>query len=392
MVSLKLRSLPPVVNKKVVIKKGVVLYIHDMSKKIYIIDGHSHLYASFYAIRRLSSPSGEPTNATYGMTSVILKILRDHKPDYLLTVFDPPGKTYRDTLLPNTRPTALPCRTIWSSRSGESRKSWHDGGARRDYSGLRGRRHHRLCYPRRPEGGDGGRHLLQGQRPGATPRPEVRLYDSTKEKFTDPATLKADKGLTPEQVIDYLALMGDAVDNVPGIPGVGPKTAQKLIQEFGTIDNMLDEQEKLPQKIKEYLADPQNVEKLMLSRRSSLPFSTKYRWNSSRTPGPRKFPTSRPWSRSSPNWALPEFIQNLGLNARPLRRRRPGNRGFSAKTEGDPVRTNQIAGSVKGTGRRVGQKRIPLRRYRNHRDRSDGLRSGGPVLRRRTRPPAGICR
>jgi len=64
-----------------------------MNPKIVILDGHSLVYAAYYAISRLTSPSGEPTNAVYGMTSVILKILREKQPDYMVAVFDPPGKT-----------------------------------------------------------------------------------------------------------------------------------------------------------------------------------------------------------------------------------------------------------------------------------------------------------
>ncbi len=289
-----------------------------MEKKIYIIDGHSHLYASFYAIRNLSSPSGEPTNATYGMTSVILKILRDHKPDYLLTVFDPPGKTYRDTLFTEykaNRPPMPDDLVVQVNRIQEVLAKLGvpvmiiPGYEADDI----------IAYVTRAAQKAGMEVVICSKDKDLEQLlgPNVRLYDSTKEKFTDPASLKTDKGLTPQQVIDYLALMGDAVDNIPGIPGVGPKTAQKLIQDFGAIENILNSREKLPQKVKEYLADPKNVEKLMLSRKlvallDEVPMEfLPEKWI-------QKIPDEQALATLFTELGFTRFIQTLGLKTQPL--------------------------------------------------------------------------
>jgi len=239
-----------------------------MGKKIYIIDGHSHLYAAFYAIRRLNSPSGEPTNAVYGMTSVLLKILREHKPDYIVAVFDPPGKTYRDTIFAEykaQRPPMPDDLLIQVNRIQEvlakmGVKVVMVPGYEADDV---------IARFTRKAAGEGMDVVICSKDKDLEQLlgPNVRIYDSTKEKFTDTDSLNTDKGLKPEQVIDLLALMGDTADNVPGIPGVGPKTAIKLIQEFGNVDNVLANKDKLPQKIKEYLNDPKNIEALMLSKK-----------------------------------------------------------------------------------------------------------------------------
>lgn len=238
-----------------------------MSKKIYILDGHSHLYAAYYAIRRLTSPSGEPTNATYGVVSVMLKLLREHKPDYMVAVFDPPGKTFRDNLFTEYKANRAPMPddlVVQAERIQEVLKKLGvpvlmvPGYEADDV----------IAYVTRKACAAGMEVVICSKDKDLEQLlcPSVRIYDSTKEKFTDAAVLKAEKGLTPEQVVDVLALMGDAIDNVPGIPGVGPKTAQKLVQDFGSIDNIIANKDKLPEKVKVYLDDPKNVESLKLSR------------------------------------------------------------------------------------------------------------------------------
>jgi len=239
-----------------------------MSKKLYILDGHSHLYASYYAIRNLSSPAGEPTNAVYGMVSIVLKILREHKPDYIVAVFDPPGKTFRDTIFTEYKAHRPPMPDDLVVQTKRIREVLEKLGVtvmmvpgfeaddviafltknacKNDIDVV-------ICSKDKDL-----EQLLC---------PTVRLYDSTREKFIDTDALLAEKGIKPEQVIDVLALMGDKVDNVPGIPGVGPKTAIKLVQDFGGIDQILANRDKLPEKIKIYLTDPKNTETLLMSRK-----------------------------------------------------------------------------------------------------------------------------
>jgi len=237
-------------------------------KKLYIIDGHSHLYAAYYAIRRLTSPKGEPTNATYGMTSVVLKILREQAPDYLVAVFDPPGRTFREDIYEQykaNRPPMPDDLVVQVERIQEVLKTLGvtvlmvEGFEADDVIATLAEKARSadtevvICSKDKDL-----EQLIDGK---------VKLYDSTREKFTDAEALKLEKGISHEQVIDVLALMGDNVDNVPGIPGVGPKTAVKLVQQYRTLDNMIAQKAELPQKVKKFLSDPDNVEKLKLSRK-----------------------------------------------------------------------------------------------------------------------------
>jgi len=239
-----------------------------MSKTFYIIDGHSHLYAAYYAIRNLSSPSGEPTNATYGMTSVVLKLLRDNKPDYLVAVFDPPGKTFRFDIYEQykaNRPPMPDDLSIQVKRIAEVLTALSvpvivvDGFEADDVIAT-------LCKLAREQqvetficSKDKDLEQLLS--------PDVKMYDTKEDRVLDAAKLNETKGITPQQVVDALALIGDPVDNVPGVPGVGPKTAVKLVQKYGSLDAIIAHADELSGKIKTFLDEKGNVEKLMLSRK-----------------------------------------------------------------------------------------------------------------------------
>jgi DNA polymerase-1 len=238
-----------------------------MAKTLYILDGHSHLYAAYYAIRTLSSPSGEPTNAVYGMTSVALKIVREHQPDYIIAVFDPPGKTFRDEIYAEYKAHRPPMPDDMVPQVTRIRQVLEalgvpvlmvNGFEADDVIATLTRKALSEGLEVVIASKDKDLEQLLGE--------QVRLYDSTNEKFTDAETLKQEKGISPDQVIDVLALVGDTADNVPGIPGVGPKTAVKMIHEYGNMDNMIAHRDKLPAKAREFLSEPTNAEKLKLSQ------------------------------------------------------------------------------------------------------------------------------
>ncbi len=242
--------------------------ISQNRKKFYIIDGHSHLYAAYYAIRGLTSPSGEPTNAVYGMTSVILKILREHQPDYIAAVFDPPGRTFRQDIFEeykSQRPPMPDDLVTQVNRIQQVMLSLGikvvmiDGYEADDVIATLAKQAQAMDIDVVICSKDKDLEQLINH--------YIKIYDSTKDKFTDIDELMNKKGITPQQVIDMLALMGDKVDNIPGIPGVGEKTAAKLIKNYGSIDNIIKNKDYLPPKIKKYLSDEKNIDQLYLSRR-----------------------------------------------------------------------------------------------------------------------------
>jgi len=205
-----------------------------------LVDAHSLIFQVFHAIPEMSSPSGLPTNALFGFTRDMLFLRTEKKPDYLLAIFDRPGATFRDALyaeykahrapMPDDLQTQIPmiCQMLEGMRIPVLGK---DGFEADDLIAT-------LAFA----AGQRGLDVLvctndKDCRQLITDR--VRLYNLRKRAILDREALLEDWGIAPEQVIDLQALVGDSVDNVPGVPGIGLKTAAKLLQEFGTLDNLL---------------------------------------------------------------------------------------------------------------------------------------------------------
>lgn len=236
-----------------------------MAETLYIIDGHAHLYASYHAIRALSSPSGEPTNAVYGVTSVLMKVLRERQPAYLVVAFDPPGPVFRHQLYDQykaNRPEMPQDLRVQSQRIRDVCAAMgiavlcEEGFEADDVIAT-------VTRLGRDRGVDivicsKDKDLQQLLGDG------VVMYDTKSDIVTDAATLEGDKGIKPTQVVDMLALMGDTSDNVPGVAGIGPKTAAKLISEYGSLDELLARRDTLQGRNKQRLAAAD--EQLRLSR------------------------------------------------------------------------------------------------------------------------------
>ncbi len=237
-------------------------------EKFYIIDGHSHLYAAYYAIRGLTSPTGEPTNAVYGMTSVILKVLRDHQPDYIVAVFDPPGKTFRSQIYPEYKANRPPTPDDLEIQVTRIQQVLETLGIK--ILVIEGYEADDVIATLALNSTKKNMEVIICSKDKDLEQiisDKIKLYDTTKDKVTDLDTLFKEKGIKPTQVVDMLALVGDPIDNIPGVPGVGPKTAVKLIKEFGNIDEIIKNKDKLPPKVRDYLSDPKNIEKIYLSRK-----------------------------------------------------------------------------------------------------------------------------
>ncbi|MBI4826499.1 MAG: DNA polymerase I [Nitrospirae bacterium] len=207
---------------------------------LYLIDGNSYLYRAFYAIKRLSSSSGFPTNAIYGFTTMILKILEQKKPDYFTIVFDSPGPTHRHEAyehykahrpsMPDDLKLQVPIikEIIGAFNIHTIEKPGFEAD---DLLAVIAKRAEK-------EGVDvfivtGDKDLCQV----ITPR--IKIYDSMKEKVTGEKDVIERFGVEPRRIPEIMALMGDASDNIPGVPGIGEKTAVKLIKEFGSLDGVI---------------------------------------------------------------------------------------------------------------------------------------------------------
>ncbi len=239
-----------------------------MSKSLYIIDGHAHIYAAYFAPMggNLVTPSGEPTKAVYIFTNILLKLLRDRKPDMVVVAMDSPGKSFRHEMYSDYKATRPP---MPEDLPGQIKRIdqiieamnipiiREEGFEADDIIGS-------LVKKGRDEdfevficSKDKDLEQLIGD--------GVKMYDLQKDTITDEDGLMASKGISPSQVIDMLALMGDTSDNVPGVPKVGPKTAVKWIQQYGSLENLLEHKDEIKGKVGENLRDSTDV--LALSKK-----------------------------------------------------------------------------------------------------------------------------
>ena len=212
-----------------------------MSRKFILVDGHAHCYRSFYAIRHLSAPDGRPTNAAFGFTRLILNLLKKEKPDYLAVAFDTADLTFRHEQYEDYKAQRQPMPDDLSPQMPIIRDILDaanvpvlavPGYEADDVIGT-------LAKQASSKGIDV--YIATGDKDALQLLDEhIRIYDTQSGKAYSADDLEKDKGIRPEQVPDMMALSGDTSDNVPGIRGVGPKTALKLIQEYGTLDNVLD--------------------------------------------------------------------------------------------------------------------------------------------------------
>ena len=216
--------------------------------RLFLIDGHSYIYRAYYAIRHLSNSRGMPTNAIYGFTMMLQKIVRERKPDYLAVAFDSKGKTMRHEQFEAYKaqrpemPDALQKQIPYIQRMVEAHRIpvlIQEGVEADDLIGTLARRADALGFDITIVSGDKDMFQLI--------TPHTRVYDTLKEKVYEEADVRDRFGVGPEHVADIMGLMGDAIDNIPGVPGIGEKTAVDLIRRFGSIENLmnrLDELEK----------------------------------------------------------------------------------------------------------------------------------------------------
>jgi DNA polymerase-1 len=219
-----------------------------MDKSLYLIDGSAAIYRAYHAVRGLTTAAGLPTNAVFGFTQILLKIVQDRSPDALAVVFDAKGPTFRHAIYPDYKihrpamPDDLALQIPSIHRMVEAMQIpaiIQAGYEADDLIGTLARQADEAGFRVVIVSGDKDMDQLV--------TPNVVRYDPMKEKTFTERDVLARWGVRPSQIIELFGLMGDASDGIPGIKGIGEKTAQPLIATFGTIENLLarlDEVEK----------------------------------------------------------------------------------------------------------------------------------------------------
>ena len=210
------------------------------TKTLLLVDGSSFLYRAFHAMPDMRNREGFPTAAIYGVLNMLRRLRQDYPADYSLCVFDAKGKTFRDDLYPQykaTRPSmptdlALQIEPLHQAIAASGWKiSTISGVEADDVIGTLARKASR----------EGVRCIIAtGDKDLAQLVDEhVTLINTMNNEVLDIAGVKAKFGIPPELIIDYLSLIGDTVDNVPGVEKVGPKTAVKWLNQHGTLENLM---------------------------------------------------------------------------------------------------------------------------------------------------------
>ncbi|MBT3507343.1 MAG: DNA polymerase I [Methylococcales bacterium] len=233
--------------------------------RLVLVDGSSFLFRAFHAVPPLSNDQGQPTNAIYGVTNMLKRLLADEKTPYVAVVFDAPGKTFRHQLyreykanrppMPNELKVQIAPLFEVIRAMGLPLIIESDVEAD-DVIGT-------LTYLAQAQGfqvviSTGDKDMAQ------LVNDQVSLVNTMTNKVMDIQGVQDKFGVLPEQIIDYLALMGDTVDNIPGVPKVGPKTAAKWLNEFQTLEQVMASAESIKGKVGENLRA--SLDQLLLSK------------------------------------------------------------------------------------------------------------------------------
>jgi DNA polymerase-1 len=234
--------------------------------KLVLVDGSSYLYRAFHALPPLTSSKGEPTGAVHGVLNMINKLIREQSPQLLAVVFDAPGRTFRDDLFAEYKAQREPMPDELRRQIDPLLQTVEAMGVpllritgveADDVIGTLARQAAREGIEVLISTGDKDMAQLVDT--------HTILVNTMTDTVLDRAGVKAKFDVYPEQIIDYLALVGDSSDNIPGVPRVGAKTAAKWLHQYNTLDNIIEHAADIPGKVGESLRE--HLTTLDLSRK-----------------------------------------------------------------------------------------------------------------------------
>lgn len=237
-----------------------------MTKKLVLVDGSSYLFRAYHALPPLTTQEGTPTGAAYGVINMLRKLIQEEKPDYIAVIFDTKSKNFRHEIYPAykaNRPPMPEELRVQIEPLHEIIKAMGlpllaiEGFEADDVIATLAHRATDKHIKTVISTGDKDLAQLVDK--------NVTLVNTMSGLILDEKGVVTKFGVKPNQIVDYLTLMGDPVDNVPGIPKVGPKTAAKWIEEYGSLDGIIKHADNIKGKVGEYLR--QHLEQLALSKK-----------------------------------------------------------------------------------------------------------------------------
>jgi DNA polymerase-1 len=225
-----------------------------MQKPLILVDGSSYLYRAFHAMPSLTNSKGSPTGAIYGMVNMLRRLLAEYDPEDIAVVFDAKGRTFRDDLYEQYKANRKEMPSELAQQIPAIHEIIHamglpilmvEGVEADDVIGTLAKESTRAEKITLISTGDKDLAQLVDQ--------YVNLVNTMTNTILNPDSVVEKFGIPPNLIIDYLALVGDTSDNIPGVPQVGPKTAVKWLQEYGSLDNVVANADKIKGKVGENL-------------------------------------------------------------------------------------------------------------------------------------------
>ncbi|MGD9246234.1 MAG: DNA polymerase I, partial [Desulfobacterales bacterium] len=219
------------------------------TKTLYLIDGTAYIYRAYHAIRSLTNSNGLPTNAAFGFTRILIKLIEDRSPEYVVMFFDAKGPTFRHKIYKEYKANRPPMPEDLSVQIPHIKKITQgfnipvmemQGFEADDLIGTFRLRAEQAGFSVVMVTGD--KDFVQLVTDNAI------IWDPMKEKTIDIKAVRQSYGVEPGQMVDVMGLSGDSSDNIPGVPGIGPKTALTLIKTFGSMDRLYEQLDKITKK------------------------------------------------------------------------------------------------------------------------------------------------
>lgn len=238
-----------------------------MSKRLIIVDVSNFIFRAFFAIRPLTAPDGTPVNAVHGVYSMLMKMIADYKPTHMLLARDTAGGTFRNELYPEYKanrgdpPEDLVPQFALIEQLIQKMKLPHASDDQFEADDIIGS----ACTQWRDDFDEiliasGDKDLMQFV--GGP----IKMLDTMKDKIYGPEDVQEKMGVRPDQIVDYLSMVGDSSDNVPGMKGIGAKGAAKLLEEYGTLEKCIENKDQMKGK-KLINAFENHIEDALLSKR-----------------------------------------------------------------------------------------------------------------------------
>ncbi|MBW2099726.1 MAG: DNA polymerase I, partial [Deltaproteobacteria bacterium] len=221
----------------------------EKEKTLYLIDGSAYIHRAYHAIRGLSNSKGLPTNAVFGFTRMLLKLLEEKTPEYAAVGFDSKGPTFRHEIYAEykaNRPPMPDDMAVQIPYIKQITKGLNismiemQGFEADDLIGTLARQAEKAGFSIVMVTGDKDFMQLVTEK--------SILWDPMKEKTTDIHSIQESFGIEPRRIIDLMGLTGDTSDNIPGVPGIGPKTGLCLIKTFGSMENLYEKVDTITKK------------------------------------------------------------------------------------------------------------------------------------------------